>query len=204
MKLQSVDGGTAEVQDEIANATFNEPLVHELIVAYLSGSRVGDKGQKTRSEVSGGGKKPWRQKGTGRARSGTIRSPIWVGGGRAFATRPGQRNFQKKVNRKAYSQAMKGIVAELIRQERFLTVSKISQDTVSTKEFKKQLQGWGVEKGLIICTEVDRNVYLSSRNLPAVEVLDVGAVNPLSLIQAEKVLCSEEALNSLQQRLMKK
>ncbi len=201
MKIDMISGESIDLDDKVAAVPFNEALVHELVVGYLSGARTGDKKQKTRSEVSGGGKKPWRQKGTGRARAGTIRSPIWVGGGRAFATRAGERNFKKKINRKAYRSAMRSILSELIRQNRVVVVSDLNVDKPNTKAFKATLGEWGVKSGLVVCSKVEKALYLSGRNLPGVEVLEVGAVDPVSLLQAEKLVCTKESLKGLEERL---
>lgn len=202
MEVQSLSGEAVELNDAVFGAPFNEALIHEVVVAYLSSGRTGDKGQKTRSEVSGGGKKPWRQKGTGRARAGTIRSPIWVGGGRAFAARPGERNYEKKVNRKAYRVAMRSILSELIRQERLVVVDKeLSGDKPSTKALVAGLKGVGVSEGLLLSEAVDKNLYLSARNIPNLDVCDISAVDPVSLVRADKVVCTAAALKQLEQRL---
>jgi large subunit ribosomal protein L4 len=165
----------------------------------MAGGRAGTKAQKTRSEVSGGGAKPFRQKGTGRARAGTIRSPLWRGGGVTFAARP--RSYEQKVNRKMYRGAMRAIVSELVRQERLVAVSGFSLAAPKTKELHARLQSMQLEGALIVTEQFDRNLMLAARNLPNVGVLTAGEVDPVSLIRFDKVLVTEAALKQLEERL---
>jgi large subunit ribosomal protein L4 len=178
---------------------FNEPLVHQVVTAYLAGARAGTKAQKTRSEVSGSGKKPWKQKGTGRARVGSIRSPIWVGGGRAFAARP--RSFEQKVNRKMYRGALRSVLSELVRQERLIVAETLGVSAAKTKELRIKLEGLGVAAGLVIVDAFDRNLWLAARNLPDVEVAEAKAVDPVALVGAAKVVATPAALKILEERL---
>ena len=165
---------------------FNEPLVHQVVTAYLAGGRQGSKAQKSRSQVSGGGKKPWRQKGTGRARAGTIRSPIWRGGGKTFAATP--QDHSQKVNRKMYRGALQCILSELVRQERLVVVDEFAVDAPKTKSLVGKLKDMELNNVLIVTAEVDENLFLAARNLPKVDVRDAGGVDPVSLIAFEKVL----------------
>jgi len=191
--------GALEVSDATFGREFNEALVHQVVVAYGAGARQGTKAQKTRSEVRGGGKKPWRQKGTGRARAGTIRSPIWVGGGRAFAAKP--RDFEQKVNKKMYRGAIKSILSELVRQDRLIVVESFGVDTPKTKTLIGKLNELELKDVLIITPEVDENLFLSSRNLYKVDVRDVQGVDPVSLIAFEKVLITADAVKQLEEAL---
>jgi large subunit ribosomal protein L4 len=188
-----------EVSDAVFARDFNEDLIHQVVTSYMAAARSGSKAQKTRSEVRGGGAKPWRQKGTGRARAGTIRSPIWVGGGRAFAAKP--RDYSKKVNRKMYRGAMSSILSELVRQERLMVVDSLAVDAPKTKDLVEKLGKLGVEDVLIVTGSVDENLYLASRNLYKVGVCDVAAVDPVSLIGYEKVLMTEDAVKALEESL---
>lgn len=178
---------------------FNEALVHQVVTAYLAGARQGTKAQKTRSEANGGGKKPWRQKGTGRARSGTIRSPIWRGGGVTFAAKP--RDYSQKVNKKMYRGAMQSILSELIRQERLIVTEDFSVDAPRTKQVVERLKELNLENALIVVEEVNENLYLSTRNIRGVEVIDVEGVNPVNLIGFEKVLFTVGALKKAEEML---
>ena len=172
MELTLKDANSAlEVSDATFGREFNEALVHQVVVAFGAGARQGTKAQKTRSEVRGGGKKPWRQKGTGRARAGTIRSPIWVGGGRAFAAKP--RDFDQKVNKKMYRGAIRSILSELVRQERLIVVEKFGVEAPKTKELLNALSTYDLNDVLIVTPEVDENLFLASRNLYKVDVRDV-------------------------------
>jgi large subunit ribosomal protein L4 len=191
--------GALEVSDATFGREFNEALVHQVVVAYGAGARQGTKAQKTRAEVRGGGKKPWRQKGTGRARAGTIRSPIWVGGGRAFAAKP--RSFEQKVNKKMYRGALRSILSELVRQDRLIVVEKFGVDTPKTKELLAKLNELELKDVLIITAEVDENLFLSSRNLYKVDVRDVQGIDPVSLIAFEKVLMTTDAVKALEEAL---
>ena len=191
--------GALEVSEATFGREYNEALVHQVVVAYGAGARQGTKAQKTRSEVRGGGKKPWRQKGTGRARAGTIRSPIWVGGGRAFAAKP--RDHEQKVNRKMYRGALKSILSELVRQDRLVVVEKFGVDTPKTKSLLTKLNELELKDVLIVTPEVDENLFLSARNLYKVDVRDVQGVDPVSLIAFEKVLMTADAVKQLEEAL---
>ncbi|MDA0788275.1 MAG: 50S ribosomal protein L4 [Proteobacteria bacterium] len=188
-----------DVSETAFGRQFNEALVHQVVVAYLAGARQGTKAQKSRSQVSGGGKKPYRQKGTGRARAGTIRSPIWRGGGATFAANP--RDHDQKVNRKMYRGAMQSIVSELIRQDRLIVTSEFAVDEPRTKQVQALLKQFDLASALIVVEEVDRNLYLAARNLRGVEIIDVQGVNPVSLVGASKVLMTVGALKQLEEVL---
>jgi large subunit ribosomal protein L4 len=200
MKLQ-VQGGAAviEVSDSNFAAAFNEPLVHQVLTAFRAAGRAGTKAQKTRAEVRGGGIKPWKQKGTGRARAGSTRGPIWVGGGRAFAAKP--RDFSQKVNRKMYRSAMRSIVSELVRQGRLVVVDKLDVQRPKTRELADQLKKFDLQDVLIVVDSHDENLSLAARNLPKVEVVGDREVNPLSLISFQKVLATSKAVRNLDQKL---
>jgi large subunit ribosomal protein L4 len=187
------------LSDSTFGREFNEPLVHQTVVSYMAGGRQGSVKQKTRSEVRGGGKKPWRQKGTGRARAGTIRSPIWRGGGVTFAARP--RDFTKKLNKKMYRGAMQCILSELIRQDRLLAVDDFAVDSHKTKELISKLKEFDLENVLIVAEDVAENLYLAARNLHTVDVLDVSGLDPVSLIGFEKVLMTVPALKKIEEML---
>jgi len=200
MELTLKDAKSAlEVSDATFGRDFNEALVHQVVVAFGAGARQGTKAQKTRAEVRGGGKKPWRQKGTGRARAGTIRSPIWVGGGRAFAAKP--RDFDQKVNKKMYRGAIKSILSELVRQDRLVVVEKFGVDAPKTKELLAKLNELELKDVLIVTAEVDENLFLASRNLYKVDVRDVQGIDPVSLIAFEKVLMTADAVKQLEEAL---
>ncbi|MFW0094963.1 MAG: 50S ribosomal protein L4 [Coxiella endosymbiont of Haemaphysalis qinghaiensis] len=186
------------VSDAAFGTVFKESLVHQVVVAYLAGARAGSKAQKTRSEVSGGGVKPWRQKGTGRARAGSIRSPLWRGGGVTFAARPC--DFSQKVNRKMYRRAMTSILSELIRQERLTVVENLKLKEPKTRELKKLLVSLKIEKVLIILGGNNRNIELASRNMVDVTTSDAIRVDPISLVNTEKVLITVDALKKLEER----
>ncbi|CUS48542.1 MAG: LSU ribosomal protein L4 RplD [Idiomarinaceae bacterium HL-53] len=191
--------GALEVSEATFGREFNEALVHQVVVAYASGARQGSRAQKTRSEVSGGGKKPWRQKGTGRARAGTIRSPIWRSGGVTFAAKP--QNHAQKVNKKMYRGALKSILSELVRQDRLLVVENFGVDSPKTKQLVSKLNDLGLKDVLIITKDVDENLFLASRNLHKVDVRDVQAIDPVSLIAFEKVLFTADAVKQLEEAL---
>ncbi len=201
LKLSSAEGaqGSIEVADAIFARDFNESLIHQVVTAYLAGARAGTKAQKNRSAVSGGGAKPWRQKGTGRARAGTIRSPLWRGGGKTFAASP--RDYSQKVNRKAYRAAMRSILSELARQERLVVVERFSVDVPKTKEMVKLLKALGVDDVLIVVDELDENTYLASRNLHKVGLCDVESMDPVSLVGYEKVLMTQAAVKKVEEKL---
>lgn len=204
MKLKLISKG-AEAQDvQVADETFareyNESLVHQVITAYRAAGRAGTKAQKTRAEVRGGGKKPWSQKGTGQARAGSSRSPIWVGGGRAFAARP--RDFSQKVNRKMYRGAIRAMLSELARQDRFSVVNSIELEAPKTKLLLNELAGLGFGKSVLVLIEAyDEKLALASRNLPYIDVLPASAVDPVSLARHEKVLATVGAVRLLEERL---
>ena len=199
MNLNTASGGTVTVSEVAFGKDFNEPLVHQVVTAYLAGARQGSKAQKTRSDVSGGGKKPWKQKGSGRARAGTIRSPLWRGGGVTFAAVP--RDHSQKVNRKMYRGALQCIMAELIRQERLVVVDDFAIAEPKTRVLLDKLKSLGLSNTLIVTGEVDENLFLSARNLPRVDVRDVNGVDPVSLIGFEKVLITVPALKKLEEAL---
>ena len=183
-------GDKISLSDETFGREYNEPLVHQSVVTYLAGARQGTVKQKTRSEVRGGGRKPWRQKGTGRARSGTIRSPIWRSGGVTFAARP--QDFSKKLNKKMYRGAMQCILSELIRQERLIVVHEFAIESHKTKELVTKLKDFDLDNVLIVSDQIEENLYLAARNLHKVGVLDVSGLDPVSLIGFEKVLIKPE------------
>ena len=199
MNLKTVSGAAVELSEVAFGKEFNEALVHQVVSAYLAGGRQGTRAQKTRAEVSGGGKKPFKQKGTGRARAGSIRSPLWRGGGKSFAAKP--QDWAQKVNRKMYRGAMQCILAELVRQDRLVLVEEITVGTPKTKELLAKLQSLGVSNALIVTDAVDENLYLAARNLPHVEVIDTSAVDPVSLIGFDKVLMSVPAAKKLEVEL---
>jgi large subunit ribosomal protein L4 len=199
VNLKTVSGAAVELSEVAFGKEFNEALVHQVVTAYLAGGRQGTRAQKTRAEVSGGGKKPFKQKGTGRARAGSIRSPLWRGGGKSFAAKP--QDWAQKVNRKMYRGAMQCILAELVRQDRLVLVEEITVGTPKTKELLAKLQSLGVSNALIVTDAVDENLYLAARNLPHVEVIDTSAVDPVSLIGFDKVLMSVPADKKLEVEL---
>jgi large subunit ribosomal protein L4 len=191
--------GTMSVADNVFAAKFNEPLIHQVLVSYMAGSRSGTKAQKSRSEVRGGGKKPWRQKGTGRARAGTIRSPIWRGGGVTFAAK--SRDFSKKINKKMFRGAMRSIFSELVRQERFVCVDEFDVSESKTKLVKEKLDKLGLKEVLIITEGLSENLYLGVRNIPKVDVIDSNEIDPYSLIGFEKVLITQAAVEKVEEWL---
>ena len=199
MKLAVAGGNAIKVSEATFGRDFSEALVHQVVTAYLAGGRSGTKAQKTRSDVRGGGRKPWRQKGTGRARAGTIRSPIWRGGGVTFAARP--KDHSQKVNRKMYRGALQVIFSELVRQDRLIVLDAIELSTPKTGEVLKKLAELGFEKGLIITPEVDGNLFLATRNIPEVYVLDVAGLDPVSLVSADKVIMTVEAVKKIEEWL---
>jgi large subunit ribosomal protein L4 len=190
---------SVDLSDENFAATFKEALIHQVVTAYLAGRRSGTSAQKSRAEVSGGGKKPWRQKGTGRARAGTIRSPIFVGGGQTFAR--STRDYSQKINRKMYRGAMRSIVSELARQERLLVVNELTANTPSTKDMAVKLNELNITHGLIVLAEEDDKVMLSVRNIPNIEITTVSNLNPVSLVAYEKVLITADAVKTLDEKL---
>jgi len=195
--------GVSERAVDVSETTFgrqyNEALVHQVVVAYMAGARQGTRAQKTRSEVNGGGRKPFRQKGTGRARAGTIRSPIWRGGGVTFANKT--QDFSQKVNRKMYRGAMQSILSELVRQERMVVTEDFSVDSPKTKQVQARLKELELDSVLIVVEEVDENLYLAARNLRNIDVIDVQGVNPVNLIGFDKVLFTVGALKKAEEML---
>jgi len=200
MKVQ-LQGSAKSVEfgDAVFAASYNEPLVHQVVTAYLAGQRSGTKAQKRRSDVRGGGAKPWRQKGTGRARAGTSRGPLWIGGGRAFAARP--RSFEQKVNRKMYRAAMRAVLSELLRQDRLLLVESFAVEEPRTRIAREKLAALGVDRGLIVVEAFDENLWLATRNLPHIFCLDAGAIDPASLVGSEKVIMTAAAAKLIEERL---
>jgi len=199
MELAVAGGNAINVSEATFGRDFSEALVHQVVTAYLAGGRAGTKAQKNRSDVRGGGRKPWKQKGTGRARAGTIRSPIWRGGGRTFAARP--RDHSQKVNRKMYRGALQAILSELVRQDRLVVLDKFELSAPKTSELLAKLAGLGVEKGLIITAQVDGNLFLATRNVPGVYVLDVAGLDPVSLVAADKVIMTVDAVKKIEEWL---
>jgi len=191
--------GALEVSEATFGLEFNEALVHQVVVAYAAGARAGTRAQKTRSEVSGGGAKPWRQKGTGRARAGTSRGPIWRTGGVTFAAKP--QDHSQKVNRKMYRGAIKSILSELVRQERLVVVENFAVETPKTKELVAKLNDLELKDVLIVTPELDENLFLSARNLYKVDVRDVDGIDPVSLVGFEKVLMTASAVKQLEEML---
>ena len=199
MKLKMQGSGTVDVAESAFGAEFNEALVHQVVTAYLAGGRAGTKAQKNRSAVRGGGIKPWRQKGTGRARAGTIRSPIWVGGGRAFAAQP--RDYSQKVNKKMYRAALRSVMSELVRQERLVVVESMELEAPKTKLLATKLKDLGVDNALILNEAFDEKLYLAARNLPNIGICDAASIDPVVLIRFEKVLITLPALKLIEERL---
>ena len=192
--------GTVSVSEVAFGKEFNQDLVHQAVVAYMAGARQGTKAQKNRADVSGGGKKPWRQKGTGRARAGTIRSPIWRSGGVTFAAQP--RSFEQKLNKKMYRAAMRCILSELARQERLVVVEGFALEAPKTKSLIEKLAQFDLSDVLIVTEDVDSNLYLASRNLHKVDVRDVQGIDPVSLIRFDKVVVTVPALKKLEEVLV--
>jgi large subunit ribosomal protein L4 len=199
MDINIQGGSTVTLSDAAFARDYNEALVHQLVTAYLAGARQGSKAQKSRSDVSGGGAKPWRQKGTGRARAGTSRGPIWRSGGVTFAARP--RDFDQKLNKKMYRAAMQAIWSELVRQDRLVVVDSFDVSDHKTKAFAAKLSSMDLTNVLIVDAEVNKNVYLASRNLPNVAVAEADGVDPVSLISFEKVLVTVSALKKVEEML---
>jgi len=200
MELVLKDAQSAlEVSDATFGREFNEALVHQVVVAYAAGARQGTRAQKTRSDVRGGGKKPWRQKGTGRARAGNIRRPIWVGGGVTFAARP--QDHSQKVNKKMYRGAVRSILSELVRQDRLIVVENFSVEAPKTKELKAKLKEMELKDVLIITEELDENLFLAARNLYKVDVRDVQGIDPVSLIAFDKVVVTAAAVKKIEESL---
>ena len=190
------NAGSLSVSDAVFGAEYKEALVHQVVTAYMNGGRAGTKAQKSKAMVAGGGKKPWKQKGTGRARAGSIRSPLWRGGGKTFAAVP--RDFSQKVNRKMYRGALRSIVSELLRTGNLMIEEQFAVDAPKTKGLLSQLDRVGSRDLLIVTGEVDRNLYLSVRNVPHVAVCDVEGINPVALLRHEKVLMTSDAVKKLE------
>ena len=199
MKLKMQGSGSVDVEETAFGADFNEALVHQVVTAYLAGGRAGTKAQKNRSEVRGGGAKPWQQKGTGRARAGTIRSPIWVGGGRTFAAKP--RNHEQKVNKKMYRAALRSVLSELVRQDRLVVVKELALEAPKTRLLAAKLKEFDLRSVLILNEAFDEKLYLAARNLPDVGICDAASIDPVVLIRFEKVLVTLAALKLLEERL---
>jgi large subunit ribosomal protein L4 len=200
MKLNTQSGGKVEAADATFAVDYNKALVHQVVTAFRAKARRGTKAQKNRSAVRGGGAKPWAQKGTGRARAGTIRSPIWVGGGRTFAAKP--RDYSQKVNRKMYRAAMCSILSELVRQDRLIVIDKIKLEEPRTKLLTAKLDELNLGRNVLILVETYKTkLCLAARNLPYVDVLDLREVNPLSLIRFDKVVVTKGAIKALEERL---
>lgn len=199
MKIKTAGSGTVDVADSAFGAEFNEALVHQVVTAFLAGGRAGTKAQKNRAAARGGGAKPWRQKGTGRARAGTIRSPIWVGGGRTFAAKP--RDYSQKVNKKMYKAALRSVVSELVRQDRLVITDSIEMKAPKTKELAGMLKKLDLDNVLIVNEAFDEKVFLSARNLPDVGICDAASIDPVVLMRFEKVLMTLPALKMIEERL---
>ena len=199
MKLKLQGKGSVDVAEAAFGAEFNEALVHQVVTAYLAGGRAGTKAQKNRAAVRGGGAKPWNQKGTGRARAGTIRSPIWVGGGRTFAAQP--RNHEQKVNKKMYRAALRSMLSELVRQDRVVVVDELQLEAPKTKLLATKLKEFELDNVLILNEAFDENVFLAARNLPNVGICDVASMDPVVLIRFDKVLVTVPALKLIEERL---
>ena len=200
LTLAGGNGGTVDVSEVAFGREFNEALVHQVVTAYLAGGRAGTVQQKTRSEVSGGGKKPWKQKGTGRARAGSIRSPLWRGGGKSFAARP--QDWSQKVNKKMYRGAISAIFSELVRQDRLIVVDAFNIDAPKTKLLAAKLAGLNVSDALIVTDNVDQNLFLAARNIHTVDVRDAVGIDPVSLIAFEKVIVTVGALKQIEEMLV--
>ena len=199
MEIKQNNGSALKVSDAVFGADYNEALIHQAVVAYQAGGRQGTKAQKNRSAVSGGGAKPWRQKGTGRARAGTTRTNIWRSGGMAFPGTP--RDFSQKMNRKAYRAAMRSILSELVRQERLIVADDLSPKEPKTKQLVSKLNDMQLDDVLVITHELDENLSLASRNLYHVGVLEAQELNPVSLIGFDKVVMTSEAVKQIEEKL---
>ena len=198
-QLNKKAAGKVTVSDSIFATEYNEPLIHQALTAFMAGSRAGTKAQKTRSDVRGGGRKPWKQKGTGRARSGTIRSPIWRSGGVTFAARP--KDYSQKLNKKMYRGAMRSIFAELVRQDRLILIDEFSADAPKTKDMVARLKSLELNDVLIVTSEVTENLFLSTRNIAHVDVVDTEEINPYVLIGYNKILMTKDALARIEELL---
>ncbi len=202
LNLSNTDGqaaGQIQVSDQAFGEPFREALIHQVVTAHMAGARAGTASQKTRAEVRGGGKKPWRQKGTGNARAGTIRSPLWRGGGQIFPAKP--RSYAQKVNKKMYRGAMRSILSELARQERLVPVESLTLDAPKTRNLRQRLDQLGVGHGLIVLDEMDEQIALAARNLPHVEVQEAMRVEPPALVGAEQVVMTVPAIRRIEEWL---
>lgn len=203
LKLTTATGKASSKSIEVSDANFsrefNEALVHQAVTGYLAGARSGTRAQKTRSEVRGGGKKPWKQKGTGRARSGTIRSPIWRGGGQTFAAKP--KDWSQKLNRKMYRAAIRSILSELVRTDRLVVVDSFTVDAPKTKDMVERLSKLGTSNVMIVTQDMSDNLFLSTRNLHQVGVCDANNIDPVSLIRFEKVIMTADAVKKIEEAL---
>ena len=191
-------GESIAVSDEVFGKEFNKDLVHQVIVAYQAGGRQGSSAQKTRAEVRGGGAKPWRQKGMGKARAGTIRSPIWVGGGCTFAAK--HRDYTQKVNKKMYRAAMCSILSRLAADEKLSVTADLNIESPKTKLLKQVLNSLEISNALIVCAEIPENLYLASRNIPHINVVDVAMIDPVSLLKFDKIILTKDALKIIEER----
>ena len=204
MKLKVINAqgqvsGSLSVSDALFAREYNEALVHQLVTAYLANARSGNRAQLTRAEVKHSTKKPWRQKGTGRARSGMTSSPLWRSGGRAFPNKPDE-NFTQKVNRKMYRAGMATILSQLVRDDRLCVIEQLAAATPKTKDFAEQVKNFGLEQVLFVTKQLDENVYLSSRNLPNVLVLEAQQIHPYSLLRYKKVVVTKDAIEQLEEQ----
>jgi large subunit ribosomal protein L4 len=199
MNITTQGGASLDVADAVFGRDFNETLVHQVVVAYMAAGRAGTHAQKTRSAVRGGGTKPFRQKGTGRARAGTIRSPLWRGGGKVFAAT--NRDYSQKVNKKAYRVAIRSILSELVRQDRLVVVDSFGVDAPRTRELTGKLGDLGLDRVLIVHDSPDDNLYLAARNLPGVDVVDTTIADPVSLVGFDRVLMTVAALRQFEEKL---
>jgi large subunit ribosomal protein L4 len=199
MNINMHGGSSVDVSDAVFGQDFNENLVHQVVVAYMAAGRAGTHAQKNRAAVSGGGSKPWRQKGTGRARAGTIRSPLWRGGGKTFAATT--RDYSQKVNKKAYRAAVRSILSELVRQDRLVVVDSFAVEAPRTKELLAKLGAMNLDRVLIVHDEPNENLYLAARNLPHVDVVDTAIADPVSLVGFDKVLITVGALRQFEEKL---
>ena len=199
MELAVAGGNSISVSEATFGRDYSEALVHQVVTAYLAGGRSGTKAQKNRSDARGGGARPWRQKGTGRARAGTIRSPLWRGGGVTFAARP--QDHSQKVNRKMYRGALQAILSELVRQDRLLVLDSFELSAPKTSELLAKLAGLNFEKGLIVTAEVEGNLFLAARNIPNVHVLDVTGLDPVSLVSADRVIMTVDVIKKIEEWL---
>ncbi len=202
LKLVGKDGSHSSiaVSDSLFNRSFNETLVHQVVISYLSNARSGTRAQKGRSDIAKSTRKPWRQKGTGRARAGMASSPIWRGGGKIFPSSPNE-NFKKKINRKMYRAGMSVIFSQLIRDQRLLVIENFIVDTHKTKNFIEKIKSFDLDDVLIVTHELDDNLYLSSRNVPKVAVVDVKDIDPVSLLKFEKILITQDSLKRIEEQL---